>query len=153
MNKVLFLFPVLLLIGAGVYLFQGQKSNLENLVPVNFQQYINCTKSLPNPYPYFPCSQDSGFFDAYKHFMAATDSPQAPQACKDYSVYKQQNIQTTNLINQNDYFFNCYITEEVRYIANFNKCFFKYFYAPYFLTCSGFDIYAYPPYTPYSIDN
>ncbi|EAS06964.1 transmembrane protein, putative (macronuclear) [Tetrahymena thermophila SB210] len=150
MNKTLFLVPLLLLIGTGVYLFQGQKGNLENLVPVNFQQYENCTMSFPNPYPYFPCSQDSGYIDAYNHFMNATYSP---QACRNYIIYKQYNILTTKLINQNNYFFNCYITEEVRQIANFNECFFKHFYAPYYLTCAGFDIYAYPPYTPYSIDN
>ncbi|KAL4452804.1 hypothetical protein ABPG74_002369 [Tetrahymena malaccensis] len=150
MNKLLFLIPIFVLIGTTVFLMKDKTAELENLVPVAFKQYLNCTENVPTNYT---CSSSQEFIDTYNLFMTQTYSPEAPYACAQFIIYKKLYSLTNEEINANQYFEQCYINENVRAIANTNECFFKNFYAPYYLLCGGFDIYAYPPYTPYSIGN
>ncbi|EAR98478.1 transmembrane protein, putative (macronuclear) [Tetrahymena thermophila SB210] len=151
MNKIFFLIPIIALIGSTLFLIQQRPTaDLENLVPVTFEQYQNCTEKIPSDYP---CRQSQEFIDTYYLFQNQTYTPQAPEGCKQYIVYSRFFSQSDYEINFFQYFEMCYINEKVREIANSNECFFKNYYAPKYLLCGGFDIYAYPPYTPFSIGN
>ncbi|EAR93665.1 transmembrane protein, putative (macronuclear) [Tetrahymena thermophila SB210] len=154
MNKLILILPILSLIGIQLFFILNQKNNLQNLVPVTFDQFQECTDEIPD-ISELPCAATESFRNATEKFFNATtpDYPNVPQACSDYYNYTQQEISIEDFINQNNYFLNCFITENVREIANSEECFFKHFYAPTYLLCGGFNIYAYPPYTKYDIKN
>ncbi|EAR93661.1 transmembrane protein, putative (macronuclear) [Tetrahymena thermophila SB210] len=150
MSLKIFFFPILLtLIGAGVYFTQLQKTDLKNLVPVTLSQYEKC---LNNNIPTDSCTQSQVYQEYLQAFVETTMSETASDDCnKVKDIIRQGNPDA--YINENNYFFKCYINDHIRKFANTNQCFFKTFYAPNYLICGGFDIYAFPPYTSYDINN
>ncbi|KAL4512068.1 hypothetical protein ABPG72_005070 [Tetrahymena utriculariae] len=154
MNKLILILPILSLIGIQLFFLVNQQKNLQNLVPVTFEQLQECTVKNPDV-SQLPCITTESFRNTAEKFFNATtpDYPNVPQACKDYYNYTQSKITMNDFVNQNNYFLNCFITENAREIANSEECFFKHFYAPKYLLCGGFGIYAYPQYTQYDIKN
>ncbi|KAL4475119.1 hypothetical protein ABPG74_001815 [Tetrahymena malaccensis] len=154
MNKLILILPILSLIGIQLYFIVNQRNNLQNLVPVTFEQFQDCVEEIPD-FSQLPCSATESFRNATEKFQNATnpDYPNVSQACIDFENYTQSEIAINDFINQNNYFLNCFINDNIREIANSEECFFKHVYAPTYLLCGGFGIYAYPPYTQFDIKN
>ncbi|EAR84236.1 transmembrane protein, putative (macronuclear) [Tetrahymena thermophila SB210] len=150
MNKLFFVIPILALISSTVFLLQRQTIELQNIVPVTFNQYQKCIENISTDYT---CHQSKEYIEIQKLFKEQIYSDQAPESCSQFIVYKSMFTLTDQEVNKNQYFEDCFINEKVRAIANRNECFFKQVYAPQYLLCGGFDIYAYPPYTTYQIQN
>ncbi|KAL4475111.1 hypothetical protein ABPG74_001807 [Tetrahymena malaccensis] len=147
--KTFLVLIVLTFVGAGVYFTQSQNIDLTNLVPVTLKQYEQCIASYP---PAHSCMQSKEFQEYLQAFFEITMSGRSSDDCNQViRIINKGNPDA--YINENNSFYNCYVNDYIRKFANTNECFFKLFYAPNYLICGGFDIYAYPPYTSFNINN
>ncbi|EAR93664.1 transmembrane protein, putative (macronuclear) [Tetrahymena thermophila SB210] len=155
MNKGLLLVSIFTLISLTTFLIFQKKSakDLLNISPITFEQFVLCFSKVPQ-ITEIQCATSEGFMltsNEFTDYITPLNS-KPPQACIDLDNLQKQST-TQFYINQDNLFFSCYANETARRIANNNECFFKNFYAPIYLICSGLDIYAYPPYTKFDIKN
>ncbi|KAL4475112.1 hypothetical protein ABPG74_001808 [Tetrahymena malaccensis] len=150
MNKFVILLPILALIAVGTILLHSQRSLL-NQTQLSFTDYINCANKAYFDHLNVPCAGTQEYQQTYKSFIEKTSS-NVSQSCADFVRYSNS-AQPNELINNHGYYQLCYVSEQIRELANTNECFFKNQYAPIYLICSGFGEYAYPPYTTFDINS
>ncbi|EAR97455.1 transmembrane protein, putative (macronuclear) [Tetrahymena thermophila SB210] len=149
MKKLLFLAPLLFLLGTGIFLIQGNKTSLLDDDSVTFTQFGDCkSKSVIAA----PCMDENETQIVTSSFLMYLGQLEECQEFYEYvnSVQESKDYDHA-LINKDQLFEKCYASEKIRNLANTNECFFTKYYAPRFLLCGGIEKYAYPPYTTFDI--
>ncbi|KAL4512070.1 hypothetical protein ABPG72_005072 [Tetrahymena utriculariae] len=140
---------------SGATIFLHSQRSLQNQTQVNFADFIICANKAYFNHLNVPCADTEEYQQTYKTFIEKTSSNASQsgnQYCTDFVRYSHS-AQPKEQINNHGYCQLCYISEQMRQLANTNECFFKNQYAPIYLICGDFNEYAYPPYTSFDINS
>ncbi|EAR83621.1 transmembrane protein, putative (macronuclear) [Tetrahymena thermophila SB210] len=140
MNKLLFLIPVLCLVGAGILLIQVNQTPLSvDNNDVTLAQYSSCVQD--NVDTHQSCMEQDTFKQVYnqyiRHEMSDSD-------CYLFRQYYQRAIYLnefyTSALNQDQYYEKCYTSPKILEIAKTNfDCLYQKIVLPQ-LKCSGLNI-------------
>ncbi|KAL4487893.1 hypothetical protein ABPG72_022753 [Tetrahymena utriculariae] len=113
-------------------------NNTKNNQGVTFSQLGGCQFNVTSQ-PLQPCQQTEPYWAAASKFNNLTypESTYATAACNNYYAYRGTAL-ADSLINENGYYHDCFITEQIQAIAKSNDCFNTYYYQPIYVKCAGF---------------
>ncbi|KAL4483181.1 hypothetical protein ABPG74_019207 [Tetrahymena malaccensis] len=141
MNKLLFLIPALLLIGAGVLLTQGNQNRLSaDNDYVTFSQYYDCMDKNVNHRD--SCTASQSFQQAKEKVYQYQNTNPACIAYDNYvnTVFALNELDTAAL-NQNQLYQNCRASPEFLAIVKQDyDCLYAKFIAPELQLCSGLNL-------------
>ncbi|KAL4490414.1 hypothetical protein ABPG72_002624 [Tetrahymena utriculariae] len=141
MNKLLFLIPALCLIGAGVFLIQGNQASLSaDSDYFTFSQYYDCMNQ--NVYNRDPCTATDNFQQTKEKVYQFTNTNPACVAYANYTntVFALNELDTAAL-NQDQYYQNCRASPEFLAIVKQDyDCLYTKFIAPELKLCSGLNL-------------
>ncbi|EAR83618.1 transmembrane protein, putative (macronuclear) [Tetrahymena thermophila SB210] len=142
MNKILYLIPAILLVGAGILLIQGNQNSLSaDNDQVTFSQYYDCMYDK-NVYHRDICTQTEKFQQTKEKVEQYLNTN---PTCIAYAQYTDKvfalNILATAALNQDQLYQNCRASPEFLAIVQQDyDCLYTKFISPELKLCSGLNL-------------